>query len=98
MARVHRRAADILNTNTAVYIGIVYTYLPFMVLPIYATLEKMDAALLEAAEDLGCSRFRLSGWSPIPLSKAGVIAGRFLVFIPTWASLSSRRFSAARRR
>ena len=46
----------ILNTNTAVYIGIVYTYLPFMILPIYSALEKMDDSLLEAAEDLGCSR------------------------------------------
>ena len=46
----------ILNTNTAVYIGIVYTYLPFMVLPLYAALEKLDDSLLEAAEDLGCSR------------------------------------------
>ena len=44
----------ILNTNTAVYIGIVYTYLPFMILPIYAALEKLDSSLLEAAEDLGC--------------------------------------------
>ena len=47
---------QILNTNTAVYIGIVYTYLPFMILPVYASLERMDPSLLEAAEDLGCSR------------------------------------------
>ena len=47
----------ILNTNIAVYIGIVYTYLPFMILPIYASLERLDGSLLEAAEDLGCSRF-----------------------------------------
>ena len=46
----------ILNTSIAVYIGIVYTYLPFMILPIYATLEKLDGSLLEAAEDLGCTR------------------------------------------
>lgn len=73
----------ILNTNTAVYIGIVYTYLPFMILPIYATLEKMDGALLEAAEDLGCSRFTAFWLITIPLSKSGIIAGCFLVFIPT---------------
>lgn len=72
----------ILNTNVAVYIGIVYTYLPFMVLPIYATLEKLDTDLLEAAEDLGCSRFQAFWLVTFPLARAGVIAGCFLVFIP----------------
>lgn len=72
----------ILNTNTAVYIGIVYTYLPFMILPIYSALEKMDGSLLEAAEDLGCSRLSAFWLVTIPLSKAGIIAGCFLVFIP----------------
>lgn len=72
----------ILNTNWAVYIGIVYTYLPFMVLPIYATLEKMDESLLEAAEDLGCSKTSAFWLVTIPLSKSGIIAGCFLVFIP----------------
>lgn len=72
----------ILNTNTAVYIGIVYTYLPFMVLPIYATLEKLDGTLLEAAEDLGCTRASAFWSVTVPLSKPGVIAGCFLVFIP----------------
>jgi len=72
----------ILNTNTAVYIGIVYPSLPFMVLPIYATLEKLDGSLLEAAEDLGCSRISAFWSVTVPLSKAGVIAGCFLVFIP----------------
>ncbi|MGY8789176.1 MAG: ABC transporter permease, partial [Pseudomonadales bacterium] len=48
----------ILNTSTAVYIGIVYTYIPFMILPIYAALERLDASLIEAAEDLGCSRMK----------------------------------------
>ncbi len=73
---------QIMNTPTAVYIGIVYTYLPFMILPIYATLERMDASLLEAAEDLGCSRSSAFWLITIPLSKSGVIAGCFLVFIP----------------
>lgn len=73
----------ILNTNTAVYIGIVYTYLPFMILPIYSALEKMDESLLEAAEDLGCSRFSAFWLVTVPLSKQGIIAGSFLVFIPT---------------
>jgi putrescine transport system permease protein len=72
----------ILNTNWAVYIGIVYTYLPFMILPIFAALDRLDGSLIEAAEDLGCSRmaaFWLVTW---PLSRNGVIAGCFLVFIP----------------
>lgn len=73
----------ILNTNVAVYIGIVYTYLPFMILPIYAALEKLDGSLLEAAEDLGCSRFSAFWLVTVPLSKQGIIAGSFLVFIPT---------------
>lgn len=72
----------ILNTNTAVYIGIVYSYLPFMVLPIYAALEKMDFSLLEAAEDLGSSRLSAFWLVTLPLSLPGVIAGCFLVFIP----------------
>ncbi|MEP5151452.1 ABC transporter permease subunit [Planktotalea sp.] len=73
----------ILNTNYAVYIGIVYTYLPFMILPIYSALEKMDDNLLEAAEDLGCSRTSAFWLVTVPLSKTGIIAGCFLVFIPT---------------
>ncbi|MFO7759479.1 MAG: ABC transporter permease subunit [Roseovarius sp.] len=73
----------ILNTNTAVYIGIVYTYMPFMILPIYATLERMDGSLLEAAEDLGCSRIKAFWLITVPLSKSGIVAGCFLVFIPT---------------
>ncbi len=73
----------ILNTDTAVYIGIVYTYMPFMILPIYATLERMDDSLLEAAEDLGCSRIKAFWLITVPLSKSGIVAGCFLVFIPT---------------
>ncbi len=72
----------ILNTNTAVYIGIVYTYLPFMVLPLYAALERMDDSLLEAAADLGSSPLRSFWQITFPLSLPGVIAGCFLVFIP----------------
>ena len=72
----------IINTNTAVYIGIVYTYLPFMILPIYAALERLDGSLLEAAEDLGCSRSSAFWLVTVPLSRNGVIAGCFLVFIP----------------
>ena len=72
----------ILNTNYAVYVGIIYTYLPFMVLPIYSALEKMDGSLIEAAEDLGCSRFSAFWVVTFPLSRPGMIAGCFLVFIP----------------
>ena len=72
----------ILNTTIAVYIGIVYTYLPFMILPIYAALDRMDTSLNEAAEDLGCSRMQAFWLVTIPLSKNGIIAGSFLVFIP----------------
>lgn len=72
----------IMNTTTAVYVGIVYTYLPFMILPIYAALEKLDGSLIEAAEDLGCSRLSAFWLITLPLSRPGVIAGCFLVFIP----------------
>jgi len=71
----------VLNTNVAVYIGIVYTYLPFMVLPIYASLGRMDESLLEAAEDLGCSRLQVFWLVTLPLSRPGVVAGCFLVFL-----------------
>ena len=72
----------ILNTNTAVYIGIVYSYLPFMVLPLYSALEKMDESLLEAASDLGCPPIKAFWLITLPLSLPGVVAGCFLVFIP----------------
>ncbi|WP_421683128.1 ABC transporter permease subunit [Stutzerimonas urumqiensis] len=72
----------ILNTELAVYIGVVYSYLPFMVLPLYANLVKHDASLLEAASDLG-ARDLTSFWKiTVPLSKNGIIAGCMLVFIP----------------
>jgi len=71
-----------LSTDTAVYIGIVYSYLPFMVLPIYATLEKMDETLIEAATDLGCPRWKAFWLVTLPLSLPGVIAGALLCFIP----------------
>jgi putrescine transport system permease protein len=70
------------NTLIAVYIGIVYSYLPFMVLPLYSALEKQDPALLEAASDLGCRPWRAFWRITFPLSMPGVAAGCFLVFIP----------------
>ena len=72
----------ILNTTAAIIIGIIYSYLPFMVLPLYATLEKMDYALVEAAEDLGCTPLAAFWKITMPLSMPGVIAGSMLVFIP----------------
>ncbi len=71
-----------LATDTAIYIGIVYSYLPFMVLPIYATLEKMDESLLEAAADLGCPRWKAFWLVTVPLSLPGTVAGALLCFIP----------------
>ena len=73
---------QILNTNIAVYIGIVYSYLPFMILPLYANLVKHDTSLLEAASDLGSSTFNSFWKITVPLSKNGIIAGCMLVFIP----------------
>jgi putrescine transport system permease protein len=72
----------IMNTTLAVYIGIVYSYLPFMILPLYATLEKLDGTLLEAAADLGTPAWRAFIDITLPLSMPGIIAGSMLVFIP----------------
>lgn len=71
-----------LASDTAVYIGLVYSYLPFMVLPLYASLEKMDESLIEAAADLGCPRWKGFWLVTLPLSLPGVIAGVLLCFIP----------------
>jgi putrescine transport system permease protein len=71
-----------LATDTAVYIGIVYSYLPFMVLPIYASLERLDETLLEAAADLGCPRWKAFWLVTLPLALPGVVAGALLCFIP----------------
>jgi putrescine transport system permease protein len=71
-----------LSSDTAIYIGVVYSYLPFMVLPLYAALEKMDETLLEAAADLGCPRWKSFWLVTTPLSLPGVAAGTLLCFIP----------------
>ena len=71
-----------LSTDTAVYIGIVYSYLPFMVLPLYASLEKLDPTLLEAAADLGCPRWKAFCLVTVPLALPGLGAGALLCFIP----------------
>lgn len=73
---------QILHTNAAVYIGIVYAYLPFMILPLYANLVKLDFSLVEAAYDLGARPWRTFLSVTLPLTKSGIIAGSMLVFIP----------------
>jgi putrescine transport system permease protein len=72
----------IMNTQSSVYIGMIYAYLPFMILPLYSTLEKMDISLLEAASDLGAKPIRAFLTITLPLSLPGIIAGSLLVFIP----------------
>ena len=74
---------SILGTEWAVHLGIVYAYLPFMVLPLYATLEKLDMGLLEAAADLGARPFAAFLTVTLPLSLPGIVAGCLLVFIPS---------------
>jgi len=73
---------QMLYTNVSMLIGMTYVYLPFMVLPLYANLVKMDFRLLEAAYDLGTSPFKAFWLVTVPLSKAGIVAGFMLVFIP----------------
>ncbi|MHB1198863.1 MAG: ABC transporter permease [Polaromonas sp.] len=73
---------QMLYTDVSMLVGLTYVYLPFMVLPLYANLVKMDLSLLEAAYDLGASPFKAFWLVTVPLSKAGIIAGFMLVFIP----------------
>src|ERR671917_2148323 len=75
--------ATLIFTSQAVLMGMVYSYLPFMILPLYASLEKFDTRLKEAAKDLGASRWHTFWRGTIPLSLPGVIAGSILVFIPS---------------
>jgi putrescine transport system permease protein len=70
-------------TDFAVFVGLTYSYLPFMILPLYATLERMNFDLVEAAQDLGASRTRAFWDVTVPLAKPGIIAGCLLVFIPS---------------
>jgi len=77
-----KQPLSLLNTHFAVILGIVYSYLPFMIFPLYATLQKMDPQILEAASDLGCKPVRTFFTITVPLSMRGAIAGSMLVFIP----------------
>jgi putrescine transport system permease protein len=79
---VTAQPVKLLYTDAAVYLGIVYSYLPFMVLPLYAALESLDDDLLEAAADLGAQPARVFLTVTLPLSVPGIIAGSLLVFIP----------------
>ena len=72
-----------LYTDVSMLVGMTYVYMPFMILPLYATLVKMDMRLLEAAHDLGASPFKAFWLITVPLSKAGIVAGCMLVFIPS---------------
>jgi len=81
MGIIHEPLA-MMNTSFAVYVGIVYSYLPFMIFPLYTNLEKHDPTLLEAAKDLGCGPVRAFFRITLPLSKDGIYAGSLLVFIP----------------
>jgi putrescine transport system permease protein len=74
---------NMLYTEGAVYVGIVYSYLPFMVLPLYAALARLDYSTVEAALDLGCRPFQAFYKVTLPLSLPGIVAGSLLVFIPT---------------
>jgi putrescine transport system permease protein len=71
-----------LASDTALYLGVVYSYLPFMILPLYASLEKMDESLLEAAADLGAPKWKIFWIVTVPLTRPGIIAGILLCFIP----------------
>ncbi len=73
---------QMMNTSFSLVLGMVYMYLPFMILPLYANLVKMDLRLLEAAQDLGATPWQAFWRITVPLSKSGIIAGSMLVFIP----------------
>ncbi|MBQ7574694.1 MAG: ABC transporter permease [Clostridia bacterium] len=72
----------LLNTNGAVILGMVYDYIPFMILPLYTVMAKIDKSIIEAAEDLGCSRIQSIIKITVPLSIPGIISGITMVFVP----------------
>ncbi len=74
---------QMMHTSFSMTVGMVYTYLPFMILPLYSNLLKMDMRLLEAAKDLGCGPLKAFWLITVPLSKNGIVAGSMLVFIPS---------------
>ena len=96
-ADLHAPLEHDLHRLRGVAVGLVYSYLPFMVLPIYASLEKLDFRLVEAAYDLYANRCKVLRRVIIPLAMPGIIAGCILVFIPAWAPTSRRSCWAAAR-
>lgn len=72
-----------INTPFAVILGMVYNFLPYMILPIYSVMSKMDNSLIEAAQDLGCNRFKVFAKVILPLSMGGVVSGITMVFVPS---------------
>jgi spermidine/putrescine transport system permease protein len=80
---ITREPISLLYTEGAILLGLTYVYLPFMVLPLYASIEKLDPSLLEAAEDLGATPFWRFVKVTVPLTKSGILAGSLLVFIPS---------------
>lgn len=78
LSKVH-----LIGTKGAVIFGMVYDFLPYMILPIYTTLEKIDRSLLEAASDLGCNHFRIMTRVILPLSASGIVSGITMVFVPS---------------
>jgi len=77
---------EILFTQTAVIIGLVYTYLPFMILPIYVSIEKLDKSLLDATKDLGSTSLQAFRFVILPLTKIGIVSGCVLVFVPAFGA------------
>ena len=73
---------QLIRTPGAVILGMVYNYLPYMILPLYSTIVKIDGRLIEAAEDLGCNSFRVFGRVILPLSMPGILSGITMVFVP----------------
>ena len=73
---------NMINTNGAIVLGMVYNFLPFMILPLYSVMAKMDTRILEAAEDLGCNAFQVFRRIVLPLSTPGIVSGITMVFVP----------------
>ena len=83
LAKLSLGKVHLIGTKGAVIFGMVYDFLPYMVLPIYTTISKLDQNLLEAAEDLGCSRTRVLTKVVLPLSASGIVSGVTMVFVPS---------------
>ena len=85
---LHLKKVKIIGTEGAVVMGLVYNYLPFMVLPIYTVLKKMDYSVIEAAEDLGCNPLRVVTRVVLPMSLPGIVSGVTMVFMPAVTSFA----------